>query len=178
MFFNAFYLRKRYQDLEKDGDAKIKDFKEHLCKQLGHLKTQIDATSDETIKEMMPMILDRIRIYDELKAFNFLFELPNYQDEKSLKSKNKVMADHEKANKILSDCIDMLTKTSPANFNQAHIAKIFSEYLYKNKDKVVNEDLYHLLRYALTGLHAGGPVIKIMEILGQEETLKRIKLVL
>lgn len=177
MFFNAFYLRKRYQDLEKNGEAKIKEFKEQLCKYLGNLKPQIEATPDNLIKEMMSVILDRIRIYEDLKTFNFFFELPNYQDEKSLKSKNKVMADPVKANKIITDCNEILTKLSPIDFNQAIIAKKFSEYLFQNKDTVGNEDLYHLLRYALTGVHAGGPVIKIMEILGKEETLKRIKLI-
>jgi len=167
-------MRKRYSNLEKDGAEKIKDFKSYLCKYLDHLKEKIEETSDEKMKEIMPFILDRIKVYEEMKEYAFFFEWPDFKSENSLKSKEKVQADSLQANKLLVEVYKMLDNIKDKDFNQVEISKICGEYLYKNKKTLKHEDLYHLLRYVVSGSHTGGPITKICEILGKEEILRRI----
>ena len=169
-------MRKKFEHME-DADSldKIKEFKERLSKYLPNLKTQIEETSPEKIKAMIPFVIDRIQIYGEVAEFNYLFELPDYKSEKSLKSLNKVKAGSDQNKKILYDLYQRFDKITEKEFETNNISKICGEYLYENKGVLKNEDVYHLLRYILSGIHSGGPVGKIMEILGKEEVLKRIR---
>ena len=175
IYFNAFYMRKKYDNLEVNGEEKIKEFKSYLCKYIEHLKDKIEATPNETMKEIIPFILDRIKLYEEMNEYNFFFESPDFKSEKSLKSFNKVQPDSQKSGELLEAVYGLFQKIDPKDFNQVSVSKVCGEYLYQNKKTLKHEDLYHLLRYVLTGSHSGGPVTKVCEIFGKEETLKRIK---
>jgi len=48
-------------------------------------------------------------------------------------------------------------------------------YLYENQSKgYKNEDIFYLLRFAVSGNPVGAPVGDICEIIGQQSVLKRI----
>jgi len=47
-------------------------------------------------------------------------------------------------------------------------------YLYENKDrKFKNEDIFSLLRFAITGNPVGAPTGEICEVIGYKETVER-----
>lgn len=59
------------------------------------------------------------------------------------------------------------------------VSKTCSLYLYENRDRgYKNEDVFFLLRFALSGNPVGGPTGQIADVLGIEELLSRIELCL
>ncbi len=171
-------MRKRFETSKPGGTdsvERIQEFRDKLCKYLPNLKAKIDETSDEKLKTMIPFVIDRIQLYGDAAEFGYLFELPDYKSEKSLKSLNKVKAGSDEARKILRDLFESFEKIPENEYNDGTILKICGEYLYANKKTIKNEDVYHLLRYVLSGTHAGGPVGKMIEILGKDEVQKRIR---
>ena len=60
--------------------------------------------------------------------------------------------------------------------NAESINKMCSLYLFENKDRnFKNEDVFFLLRYALSGNPVGGPTGEIAEVIGLEEVIGRIE---
>ena len=56
------------------------------------------------------------------------------------------------------------------------INKVCSHYLFQNKDKgFKNEDIFFLLRFAVSGNPVGAPTGDICEVIGLEQTIKRCK---
>ena len=56
------------------------------------------------------------------------------------------------------------------------INRICSLYIYENRDRGwKNEDVFFLLRYALTGNPVGAPTGEIGEVIGLNEVLERCK---
>lgn len=56
------------------------------------------------------------------------------------------------------------------------INKICSMYLYENKDRgYKNEDVFFLLRYAVSGNPVGAPTGEICEVIGLSQVIKRCK---
>ena len=54
------------------------------------------------------------------------------------------------------------------------INKICSMYLFENKDRnLKNEDVFYLLRYAITGNPVGAPTGEICEVIGYKEIIIR-----
>jgi len=172
-------MRKKFETSKPGGATdsaeRIQEFRDKLCKYLPNLKAKIDETPAEKLKPMIPFVIDRIQLYGDVAEFGYLFESPDYKSEKSIKSLNKVKPGSEEARKVLRDLYESFEKVPENEYHEATILKICGEYLYANKKTLKNEDVYHLLRYILSGTHAGGPVGKMIEILGKDEVRKRIR---
>jgi hypothetical protein len=62
------------------------------------------------------------------------------------------------------------------NIDSSIINKVCSLYLYENRDKKLkNEDVFFLLRFALTGNPVGAATGEIGEVIGYKEIIKRIE---
>jgi len=175
IFFNTHYLKQHYSDLDYRTKSRIQEFKEKLEKYLPDYSKEIQAYPENQMKEMIKLILDRIKLYEEVKEFSYFFHKPDFKSEKSVTSRTKVMADPNKAGKVLSELKTIIKEVPEQEFNQEVLGKAFGEYHFKNKASLSYEDIYHLLRFVLTGNHSGGPITKTAEILGKENVLKRIE---
>lgn len=175
IYFNSHYLKQHYSDVNRKPAQRVKEFKEKLIKYMPEHEEEIEAYPESRMKELIKLAIDRIKLYEDVKQFEYFFTMPDYNSEKALKSRLKVMSDPEKSKKVLSDVSAILKEISEKDFTIDVIAKALGEYHFKNKDSLKHEDIYHLLRFVLTGNHSGGPVTKTAEILGKKNVLKRIE---
>jgi glutamyl/glutaminyl-tRNA synthetase len=152
----------------------LKTFREKLHIYLPDCKEEIDAYDDHRLKEMVKMTLERMKLYEELSAFRFLFKDPDFKSEESQKTREKVFKDAARSGKILRDVLEILKAIPEKNFQIETISKEIATYHHKVGKELKNEDLYHLLRFVLTGSKSGATATKIMEIIGKEATIRRL----
>ena len=68
----------------------------------------------------------------------------------------------------MKDLKKTLAKIDETQFSIDRVNKDCSMYLYENQSKnYKNEDIFYLLRYAVSGNPVGAPVGDICEIIGQ-----------
>ena len=69
--------------------------------------------------------------------------------------------------KILTDMVQLIMKIDPKQAFTAEVMnKVFSEYLFKEKI-YNNEDVFYLIRFALSGNPVGAPMADIAEVIGK-----------
>jgi glutamyl/glutaminyl-tRNA synthetase len=61
----------------------------------------------------------------------------------------------------------------PEEYGKAEIAKRISEYLLQSPD-LRNEDVYHLLRFMVTGKISGPNITQACAIIGQHKICRRL----
>ena len=76
---------------------------------------------------------------------------------------------------MLREVIQRIESTKESQGWTKDVANIaISEYLFHNRS-IKNEDLYKMLRFALSASPKGPPVGDISEVLGRKETLLRLE---
>jgi glutamyl-tRNA synthetase len=125
------------------------------------------------IQKIIPIITERISKFGEIKnmvesgELDFFYKEPIYQKEK-LTYKN---TDANTTSNNLSLALDAIEKTNDENFNSENI-KIF---MMEIADRLENRgQILHPLRFALSGLDKSPDPFILADILGKEETIKRI----
>jgi glutamyl/glutaminyl-tRNA synthetase len=68
---------------------------------------------------------------------------------------------------ILTHIID------PSSFSDKELAKHISTYLFQSED-IKNEDLFHLLRFIVTGKKSGPNITEACGLIGQDKITERI----
>ena len=69
--------------------------------------------------------------------------------------------------KILTDMVQLIMKIDPKQpFTAEVMNKVCSEYLFKEKI-YNNEDVFYLIRFALSGNPVGAPMADIAEVIGK-----------
>lgn len=174
IFFNQHYMKEYYSNIDNRPREKVKVFKEKLHIYLPDCKQEIDAYDDFRMKEMIKMTLERIKLYEELVAFRFFFKDPDFKTEESQKTREKVFKNPEKSAKLLKELTEIVRDIPEDKFTMDTISKEVATYHHKQGKELKHEDLYHLLRFVLTGSKSGATATKIMEILGKETTMKRL----
>lgn len=175
IYFNSHYMKQFYSEVDRKPVSRVQEFREKLLKYMPEHEEEIEAYSEDRLKELIKITIDRIKLYEDLRQFEYFFKMPDYDSDKNLKSRVRVMADKEKATKILNDVSASLKNIPEKDFKVDTLGKVLGEYHFRNKSSLSHEDIYHLLRFVLTGNHSGGPVTKTAEILGKKNTLKRIE---
>jgi glutamyl/glutaminyl-tRNA synthetase len=175
IFFNSFYLRKKYEKIEVDLPEKLKEFRSKLKKYIPNSVDEIEKMDDNTLKELIFFVNERIKSYEELSEYSFFFSTPDFKSEKSQKSHQKIFKDPIKSKRILMGIGQVLTEIPEKEFKMSEISKRCGLYHSEHKE-FSHEDIYHLLRFVLSGNHSGGPVTKIAELLDKNTTLDRIVL--
>lgn len=135
------------------------------------LHRRIRKCSDANMLKIMDMMKQRIRFYDELKNHTYFFAEPLYSDERALKFQKRLKQPVETKMEVLEDLAVLFEKlkneSGGKNISKDQINKICSLYLFESKDKIKkNEDVFFLLRWAISGNPVGAPTGEICEVIG------------
>lgn len=182
-FLNSMHIRDKftyYQDLEERQEC-VQEFREIVMKVLDQsLHKRIRQTSDKNMLKIMDMMKQRIHFYSDLENHTYFFVEPLYNTERSQKFEKRLRQPTEVKIEILEDLLVLFEQlkaelgTNPVDKDR--INKICSLYLFENKDrKLKNEDVFFLLRFAITGNPVGAPTGDICEVIGLPEVIDRCK---
>ncbi len=120
-----------------------------------------------TLERIVGMVKDRVNfVHEILDQASFFFEAPDQYDEKIVKKKWK--ADTPE---ILNQVIPVLEEIE--NFTAPKLDEALHNYMEKNE--VGAGKLMTALRIAIVGAGKGPDLKEIMEILGKEEVISRIR---
>ena len=133
--------------------------------------------SNKLVEKILPLIFERISKWGDIntllsnKEFDFFFEDPVYQKELLIcdeRMRKGVALDHEKIVEHLKEISKLLSGVS--DFNYEKIKESVWEYASKEGRGIV----LWAFRVSLSGKEKSPDPFLISEILGKEETLKRI----
>lgn len=173
IYFNSCYLKDFYSNVDIRTREKVKAFKEKLLVYFPQYKKEIEAYDDYRMKEMIKVVTERIKLYEEIISFEYFFKSPDFTSEKCMKTRESLFKNPEKTGKILRELTELIRNIPDNNFKLEEISKAIGEYHHKNSKEIKHEDLYHLIRFLLTGSKSGATATKIIEVLGKEVTLQR-----
>ncbi len=153
------------------------NFWAELIKQLPEHSLIIKKAKYRAIAAIMDMMIPWIQFYHDLKNHEYFFAAPNYEEGFSPKFKARVMSSPEWVEKTLSDLYTKFDQIDSSNFLWNPFNKVCSEYLSSENQaerSLKSEEVYFLLRYAITGNPVGAPIGEIIEVIGKKQTLSRI----
>lgn len=131
------------------------------------LKDKGIVISRDKLNDMVGLVSERVNFIHELwDQLSFFFEAPTEYDEKTIKKKWK-----QDTSEILKNAMKALDKTDP--FESSAIDKTLHDFM--EESGVGAGKLMIALRISFVGAGKGPDLKKIMEILGKEETFKRIE---
>ncbi|MBI2330106.1 glutamate--tRNA ligase [Candidatus Daviesbacteria bacterium] len=132
-----------------------------------HLAYLVGRLAKEKIAPVVPLIKDRIKkLSDFIPLTNFLWEKPDYDIEvfKKLNTKNK----KEILSKILEQ-LELMEKPWRTEIFEKTFRKLAEDLGVKAGD------IFQLIRVAVSGQTVTPPLFESIQILGEEEAIKRIK---
>jgi len=151
-----------HQYMLKKSDAEITSLFMPILKEKG-----VDATPEFTEK-VIAMVKDRVNFVKELwEQVDFFFTAPQEYDAKTVKKRWK-----ENTPSIMTDIATILS--SVEDFNVANAKQAVLEYIEKNElgfGAVMNA-----LRLCIVGAGKGPDLFEIIELIGKDETVSRIKM--
>jgi len=125
----------------------------------------------EYIKKILSLEQSRLKKLGEIgERVSYFFKIPKYEPE-LLVWRDMLFKDIIASLKV---SLSAISQISNADFNQKNLEKI----LLKEAERAKNKDKGRLLwplRVALTGLEASPGPFEILEILGKDESIKRIE---
>lgn len=131
-------------------------------------------------KKLVPLIQERISKWGDVKEMvenrelSFFFEEVSVEETKLI-YKNTTL---EKIKNNLKEVLSILEKTKEEDFNQENLKNLLMDFSAQ-KDKFENRgEVLHPLRFSLSGMEKSPDPFIIMDILGKDESIKRIKKVL
>ncbi len=131
------------------------------------LKSKNINAPDEMVNKIVCLIKDRANfVSDFWDQSYFFFQAPNKYDQEVIKKRWK-----EETPKLLSDLKKQLEKVE--EFDLATLEKVVQDFV--EKKGIGLGQLMNPLRLTLVGAGIGPGVLEIAELLGKEETIKRIK---
>lgn len=123
------------------------------------------------ISKLIPLVKERIKkLSDFIPLTNFFFYQPEY--DLSPFRKLKIGEDEPRVKKTLEEILGVL-ENLPKPWKAVDFEETFKKYA-QEKD-LTNFDVFQLIRIAVSGQLVTPPLFESIEILGEEETLKRIK---
>lgn len=151
-WFNHQYLQK------KDDDFLTEAFKKELDKK--------EIQNNLNLKKIVSLVKERANFVSELYALShYFFETPTHYDEKGLKNWK------EDTPALLQQFMQILTTID--DFSALNIENITKNWL--TETNIGMGKLMQPLRLCLVGEMKGVHLYDIMEIIGKEETIKRIE---
>lgn len=130
--------------------------------------------------KVMDMMKVRMRYVKDIRNHGYFFAEPDYDTELGRKFIVKLKQPALTNKQILVDLAEIMGKISEEEFKADQLNKACSIYLMEqNENKnfaYKNEDVFFLLRYAMTGNPVGAPIGDISEVLGKKAVLDRLAL--
>ena len=138
------------------------------------LHPQIQSLSDAKMAKIKDMMKIRVHFYHDLNHHTYFFEQPKYDTERAAKFLKKLSQPKEVKVEILGALIDLFDEIKDDAVSSYTINDICSEYLRKNEGRGwKNEDVFFLLRYAISGNPVGAPTGEICEVIGLQQVILR-----
>jgi glutamyl/glutaminyl-tRNA synthetase len=123
---------------------------------------------DRKMCRIMDVLKGQMKFNSDLKEHLYFFNDPEYETKYQQRDR-KVKA------KILGDLVGKIKQSiSEKEFSATALNKVVSMYLFESSqrgEKVKNQYLFDLVRYALIGKHRGIELAQICEILGRKTVL-------
>ena len=135
------------------------------------LEAEKISASEETLKKIIEIERGRMKtLKDFMKSSAFFFKLPDYEAS-LLQWKQEPIT---KVKTTLEKTLAVLEEIAPEKFTHPIILKSLSELVGKEG----RGEVFWPLRAALSGLKASPDPVAIVEALGKEETIRRLKIAL
>eukprot|EP01017_Pseudomicrothorax_dubius_P043082 TRINITY_DN7117_c0_g1_i4.p1 TRINITY_DN7117_c0_g1~~TRINITY_DN7117_c0_g1_i4.p1 ORF type:complete len:314 (-),score=98.37 TRINITY_DN7117_c0_g1_i4:29-970(-) len=177
-FFNEQVISKELSILSPTSGIEQADVKELISKYrsqfvqaLPECKEEIESSGDRKISKILLAVRGRLKSFNDLKGFKFFFAAPDSFDLQALEK-----MDLQKKKNVAKDILELWKETPFADFNGTNIHKMLSEYIFAKKDSVKNEEVFHLVRLALTGKTSGVSVGDICDVIGKKEAVSRLEI--
>lgn len=135
---------------------------------------KFDLYRRERIRSILPLITERIYTLGEIRTnakegeYDFYFTQPSYDPENLLWKKNPAK---EEARNHLKNTETLLRQIDTTGFT----AELVKSSVWEYAEKEGRGDVLWPLRYALSGRDKSPDPFTLAEVLGKEETLKRIQ---
>lgn len=130
----------------------------------------VDHPAKEKIALVVSLVKDRIKkLSDFIPLTNFIFEKPEYEKEvfiKVLKNKDVNLKN------ILLEILETLEKLDKP-WNTTDFEKSFRELA--DRLQISASEMFQLIRVAISGQTVTPPLFESVQILGEEETIKRVQ---
>jgi len=129
----------------------------------------VDHPSKDKIGPVVPLIKERIKkLSDFVPLTDFLFEKPEYDQEVFL----KVISEKSKLKSMIKGILEDMEK-----MEKPWEAKVFEETFRKLAEELGLSvtAMFQLIRVAVSGQLVTPPLFESIKILGEEETVKRVK---
>jgi len=169
-YFNQMHIRAKFEGVDTLG-AWCGMLLQHLPQELHERIKTFDEEKMLKIKELMRV---RIHFYRDMVNHAYFFTEPVYQTAIADKFLEKIKQSNKSKTVILRDLASSFSFLK--SFDSRSISQSCALYLKEKgtAEGFKNEDIYSLLRFAITGNPVGAPVGDICEIIGQEATVKRL----
>jgi len=122
---------------------------------------------EEKLKEILILEKEKIKLLKDIPYLVSFFFLDDFEIEEDVKKRLHKFKDVEKH---LKNLIELLKKV---NFQKDEIEKVLREYV--EKEGIKAGEIIHPVRYAVSGRTKGPSLFEMLEVLGKEKVLKRIK---
>lgn len=184
-YLNQMHVRDKFTYHEDEAEKKecVDEFRGLLLDIMDpRMHSKIRSTSDTKLCKIMDMMKTRIHFYRDLTNHSYFFQQPQYDTSRAKKFFKRLRQPNEVKIEILEDLNTLFkehqnSQTDPKMKNiilGEQINRICSLYLYENQDRDwKNEDVFFLLRYALSGNPVGAPTGDISEVIGLYEMIER-----
>lgn len=125
--------------------------------------------------KIMDLMKTRIHFYHDLLNHSYFWEQPEYDTERGKKFLKRLSKTNEVKIEILEDLITLLKQGEGGHISAEEVNKVCSMYLFENQESrgFKNEDVFFLLRFAVTGNPVGAPTGEICEVIGLKQMVER-----
>ena len=148
----------------------VDSWRQMLLEQMSNsLHKQINQMADRLMLKVMDMMKVRLRYLHDIKNHTYLFTEPDYETDLGQKFQKKIKQVADVNAKILGDMVQLIKEIdSKQSFTAEIMNRVCSEYLFKEKI-YNNEDVFYLIRFALSGNQVGAPMADIAEVIGKQQ---------
>ena len=112
----------------------------------------------------------RLRFLSDVKNHGYLFTAPDYNTELGKKFLGNLKQPKDMNLRILQDIDRKLSSTTEFSFDVMN--RICNQYVAEHK--LTTEDVFYLVRFALSGNPVGASMADIAEVIGKQEVQMRL----
>jgi len=146
----------------------IEKFYLYAREELKKVNLITEYTDENYIKKVVALEQEKIKLLTDIaNLLEFFFKEEIIYREEAV---NKILR-KEEVDKILDDLTKLLNKEE--NFNADHLEEIVRKYCTENNFNT--REVFHPLRVAVSGRTEGPCLFQMLELLGKERVIKRIK---
>jgi glutamyl/glutaminyl-tRNA synthetase len=176
-YLNQMHIRFKFQYFEDPREKQLclEEWRQVMLETLpSSFHRQIKGLSDLNVCRIMDMMKVRIHFYKDLLKHTYFFQQPDYSSETAAKFSKKLKQPSSVKVQILTDLVGIfksMQKQAPSSdfVDATAMNKACSAYLFEHRERGwKSDDVFFLLRFALTGNPVGAPTAEISQVIGME----------